>query len=284
MRVIDAIDPEDPAIKLAVQSGVTTSLVLPGSENVMGGEAFVIKLFARSSYNVQERIVPNTPRYLKVIFFFFGFANEDKYTQSYNNNFFKMACGETPMLSYRAKGESPSTRMGVGWKFREQFYAAAKLKQQQEQWDCLNKAGQATSPRPDDITLEPLVGVLKNEVKLNIHCYKVQDFETVIRTSKEFNFSINAFHHASDAYKIIPLLQENNIAVALFADSWAYKLEAYETSVNTHRILTRAGIKVAIKTDHPIYNSYSLMHEASRVIHYGSNEQDVLASVTRVIF
>lgn len=104
----------------------------------------------------------------------------------------------------------------------------------------------------------------------------------MIRTAKEFNFSITAFHHASDAYKIIPLLQQNHIAVALFADSWAYKWEAYDTSVLSHKKLTEAGIKVAIKTDHPIYMANTLIFEAGKVRYYGSNEQDVLASITRV--
>ena len=38
------IDPEDPAIPMIRSGGVTTSLVLPGSGNVMGGEAVYVKL------------------------------------------------------------------------------------------------------------------------------------------------------------------------------------------------------------------------------------------------
>lgn len=89
-----------------------------------------------------------------------------------------MACGENPMMSYGYdKGETPETRMGIGWKFRDLFYQAAKLKQLQNQWDCLNAQEEALDPRPEDISLEPLIGVLNHEVKLNIHCYLTQGTE-----------------------------------------------------------------------------------------------------------
>lgn len=36
VRVIDAINPGDPALKVVASGGVTTSLILPGSGNLMG--------------------------------------------------------------------------------------------------------------------------------------------------------------------------------------------------------------------------------------------------------
>lgn len=68
LRVIDGIDPLDRAIDLALSGGVTTSLVLPGSANVMGGEGAPIKL---RGHTVGEMLIPNAPRSLKVSFFFF---------------------------------------------------------------------------------------------------------------------------------------------------------------------------------------------------------------------
>lgn len=38
LRARDAIDPHDPAIDLIRGGGITSSVVLPGSANVMGGE------------------------------------------------------------------------------------------------------------------------------------------------------------------------------------------------------------------------------------------------------
>lgn len=72
-RAIDAWDPQDDAIPLILGGGVTTSQVLPGSGNVMGGEGFIIKMRGNT---VRDAYVPGSPRLLK------------------------MACGENPKRVY----------------------------------------------------------------------------------------------------------------------------------------------------------------------------------------
>jgi len=253
VRALDALNPNDPAIPLIRSGGVTTSLVLPGSGNVMGGEAVYVKLRGNT---VGEMLIPNSPRALK------------------------MACGENPKGVYGSQGKMPMSRMGIGWVLREKFFAAAQLKQQQEQWDCLNKAGQTSSPRPVDLALEPLVSLLNHRVYLMVHCYKVQDLEMMMRTADEFNFSIAAFHHALEAWKIPELLKRNSITAAIFSDLWGYKLEAYWGSVHAPVILTNAGVNVALKTDHPVLYAKYFVFEAAKAFHYGLPEQLALATVT----
>jgi hypothetical protein len=46
------LDPSDPAIPLIRSGGVTTSLVLPGSGNVQGGEAAYVKLYGNTVYGI----------------------------------------------------------------------------------------------------------------------------------------------------------------------------------------------------------------------------------------
>ena len=43
VRSYDGIKPNDPAIAIIASGGVTSSLILPGSANIMGGEAVMIK-------------------------------------------------------------------------------------------------------------------------------------------------------------------------------------------------------------------------------------------------
>ena len=64
------------------------------------------------------------------------------------------------------------------------------------------------------------VAVLSGKANLNVHCYMVQDLEMIMRTSKEFNFTVKAFHHALEAWKIAPVISDNDITVATFADNW----------------------------------------------------------------
>jgi imidazolonepropionase-like amidohydrolase len=64
VRAIDAFAPEDPARVEIVSSGVTTSQILPGSGNVMGGQALQIKF--RKVGTVEGMRVKNGPVALKM--------------------------------------------------------------------------------------------------------------------------------------------------------------------------------------------------------------------------
>ena len=44
LRSIDGLNTHDDAYKLSIAGGLTTGLVLPGSANDIGGQAFVVKL------------------------------------------------------------------------------------------------------------------------------------------------------------------------------------------------------------------------------------------------
>lgn len=137
---------------------------------------------------------------------------------------------------------------------------------------------------PEDLSLESLVSLLRGEVLLNVHCYETHDIEAMIRHSLEFNFTIAAFHHALDAYRIPDILRRasNNITVATFADHWGYKKEAFQAIPRAPRILFDAGIPVALKSDHPVLNSQHLVYEAAKTTHYGMPAQEAFKAVTSV--
>src|SRR5262249_50063955 len=44
LRAIDAINPDDPGIRMALAGGVTTANIMPGSGNVIGGQTLYVKL------------------------------------------------------------------------------------------------------------------------------------------------------------------------------------------------------------------------------------------------
>ncbi len=259
VRAVDAINPEDPAIEqMLSEGGVTSALVLPGSGNVIGGEAAYVKL--RKSKLVSEMLMKDVPRALK------------------------FACGENPKNVYgRGKGEMPASRMGVAWKLREILEEARELKTKQDEWDCSNQTVQETTRRPHSLRLEPLVGLLrKHNINLNVHCYMVHDLEMMMRISDEFGFKINAFHHALDAYKIASTIAERDITVATFSDLYGYKWEAYDASTKSPYILHNAGAKVSIKSDHPVTHAKDLLWNAQKAYHYGLDALSALKSVTTI--
>lgn len=250
VRAIDAFNPNDELLKDILSGGVTTLQVLPGSGNVMGGQGVTVKLRGNT---VEEMRIKNIPITLK------------------------MACGENPKRIYGNKGVTPMSRLGVGYKMREAFFEAAKLLQAQKDY-CDNKYSQGAFPR--DIYYDNLIELLRGRALLNIHCYKVVDFEMALRVTSEFGINIDIFHHAHEAHLISNILKERNISVALFSDNFAYKLEAYEGTVHAPRILDEAGVNVLIKTDHPVVQGKDLLYEVQKSAHYGLNPDSALESVT----
>ena len=77
MRTIDAIHTDDVMIKRIMSGGITTSLILPGSANLIGGEAFVIKHAEQKSKLVKDYLLQN------------GITGK-------RQRWIKMACGENP--------------------------------------------------------------------------------------------------------------------------------------------------------------------------------------------
>ena len=198
---MDAINPTDRAILWTRLGGVTTSLILPGSGNAMGGEATVIK--HKNSTYLRDLLLPNAPRALK------------------------FACGENPKRVYGMQGQTPMSRMGVAWVFREAFERARTLHLAQRDW-CTNLY--PTTEYPTSLALEALVALLRGEARLHHHCYRAEDFQMALRVAEEFGYSVSAFHHALEAWKIPALLQ--NITVATVSGSGHTAGQPYRRSAS----------------------------------------------------
>eukprot|EP01091_Cochliopodium_minus_P017396 TRINITY_DN6804_c0_g1_i1.p1 TRINITY_DN6804_c0_g1~~TRINITY_DN6804_c0_g1_i1.p1 ORF type:complete len:880 (-),score=204.36 TRINITY_DN6804_c0_g1_i1:17-2656(-) len=252
MRVLDALDYEDPSFNTVRKAGITTSLVLPGSSNMIGGQAVLIKL--RKDGLPQDLVYSNTSRFLK------------------------FATGQNPIRNGQRLNRPPQSRMGAAWTLRDVFIAAAKYKLSLDQWKC-DKIG----TKPFNGELDPILDLLEGNAKLMVHSYRSFDMLTIIRLSKEFNFTINTFHHGCEAWKIADVLAEEGIAIAQWTDLlWSSKLEGYDSSVYQAKILSDRGIDVMFHTDHPILNGAFLLHEAQKSYAYGMDYTKAFNSITRV--
>jgi imidazolonepropionase-like amidohydrolase len=242
VRSIDGYNPTDGAVQRILTGGVTTSLVLPGSANTMGGEAFAIK---HRGNRVATAQIQGTPRYMK------------------------MACGENPKNVYGGQGRTPSSRMGSTWVMREKFEAAQALVTAQNDWCAAPTTAAAAGRYPTDLSLDSLTALLRGSLILHTHCYTVWDMEMMIRLMDEFKFNVTAFHHAIEAWKLADVLKARNIVTATFADSWGFKVEAYDGTPYAPLILARAGARVVLKSDHPVLPAETLMFEAAKAYGYG---------------
>ncbi|KAJ3300401.1 hypothetical protein HK104_000915 [Borealophlyctis nickersoniae] len=274
LRSLDGFDPQDPALSIINSGGVTTSLILPGSGNLMGGEAYAIKHLPKASV---EDMLLNA-----------GMGeNEGRMWR-----WMKMACGENAKNVYGSKGKMPGSRLGEGWLFRKRFEQARNLLNAQDDWCVAAQAAKSNYGKdahlfisgrfPEEEAHESLVALLRGDVKLNVHCYETYDLELMIHTAHEFGFNITAFHHALEAWMIPEVLARENISVALFADNWGYKREAYRSSTKAAVVLSESGVEVAFKSDHPVLNSQHLIYEAAKAHHYGLPAHLAIKSVTSV--
>lgn len=204
VRAIDSIKAYDEATTLIASGGVTTSLILPGSANIMGGEGFLVKNLLRSG--------PNREEVVEEILVEHGVPKEER------RRYMKMACGENPRRAYK------HTRMGNAWIFRKHMERARVLREKQDAW-CLYAA--AIRERSDDeelaafmktsaldtdtdaLELDSTIAMLRGKIGVNVHCYETEDFEDMLTHSKEFGFRIQAFHHALSAWQVPELIKDS---------------------------------------------------------------------------
>lgn len=198
-----SIWPQDPGFEAALEGGITTLHVLPGSANLFGGRSVTVKNIPAVTYQAMK--FPDAPHGLK------------------------MACGENPKRVYGNRRQLPSTRMGnvAGW--RAQWIEAQEYARDWKQFESRKAAG-AKDVRPPkrDLRLETLAGVLSGEILIQHHCYRADEMAIVIDMAREFGYRVSAFHHATEAYKISNLLADNKICAAVWADWWGFKMESYD--------------------------------------------------------
>jgi len=218
--------PGDPTFEKAIAGGVTTFQVLPGSGNLIGGRGVTLKNVP--SVTVQGMKFPDAPYSLK------------------------MACGENPKRVYGARTQAPSTRMGNVAGYRAAWIKASKYSDDWENYLEKSATGEEVLPPERNLQLETLKGVLDGEIRIHNHCYKADEMAQMIDMSKEFGYEIAAFHHAIEAYKVAPLLAENNICAVLWADWWGFKQEAFDMVRENLAMVDYAKACAVIHSDDPI--------------------------------
>ncbi|KAJ6577402.1 carbohydrate esterase family 9 protein [Mycena capillaripes] len=271
LRSLDGLNTHDDSYPLSIAGGVTTALILPGSGNAIGGQAFAIKL-----RKTQER--SSTSMVLEAPYQINSSFPDPALPPRWRH--MKHACGENP----RWYGD---TRMDTIYAFREAYNTATQIKGKQDEYcsKILANEWEGMGEFPESLQWEALVDVLRGRVKVQIHCYEAVDFDGMVRLSNEFKFPISAFHHASEAYLVPDLIKKTygeclTPAIALFATQARYKREAYRGTEFAPRILAEHGLTVLMKSDHPEINSRYLLYEAQQAYFYGLPENLAIAAVT----
>ncbi|KAJ4002579.1 hypothetical protein NW752_001093 [Fusarium irregulare] len=254
-RAIDSLLPLDPQIEVIKSGGVTTSLILPGSGNNIGGEAYLIKHAVGKADGRQEISAQDL------------LADPDR-----NWRYMKMACGENAKRVHGGVGKRPFSRMGESYEFRHAFERARDLIQKQDDW-CTKAESLGVEKMdeylPGEIFWESLTAAMRGQVHINTHCYTIPDLEAMVDHTNEFKFPILKRTWGGRAP-----------ASALFADNMFYKTEAYIGSEYAGKILNENNLTVVYVSDNPVINAQHVLFEAAKGHHYGLPYHVAMASVT----
>ena len=179
----------------------------------------------------------------------------------------KMAFGENPKRVYTEQKKAPTTRMATMALARQAFYDAKTYERKKEEDGF-------------DLANEHILKALKREIPVRLHAHRADDILSAIRLKNEFDLEM-VIEHVTDGHLIVEQLKYAGVAAAVGPSlSNRAKVEMENVTFATAGILAKAGIKVALITDHPCTPIAYLPMCAGLAIKHGMTEEDAWKAVT----
>ncbi|HWR33382.1 MAG TPA: amidohydrolase family protein, partial [Chitinophagaceae bacterium] len=265
VRIADNIMPDDINIYRQLSGGVTSSHILHGSANPIGGQTQLLKLR-------------------------WGASAEDMKFKDWIGQI-KFALGENVKRSnFNIPGGNtryPDSRMGV-----EQVYVDAftRAKDYKKEWDTYNvakdklikekKSLTGLNPPRRDLELDALVEILTNKRFITCHSYVQSEITGLIEVAEKMGFKVNTFTHILEGYKVADRMLKHGANASTFSDWWAYKVEVEDAIPYNAAIMHKVGLNVAINSD-DAEMARRLNQEAAKTMKYGGlSAEEALDLVT----
>lgn len=247
LRALDGINPLDRCFEEAIQAGITTVLISPGSANAICGEICAVKTVGK---RIDDMVIKTVAM--------------------------KFALGENPKTVYNDKNATPVTRMATVALIREALFKAKKYD------EAMQKSiddEEIDSPE-FDMKCEALLPLLKKKISAHFHCHRADDIFTAIRICKEFDIHC-VLVHATEGYKIAEILGKEKVDAIvgpIICDR--SKPEMRELSNKNAGILVNHGVRVSICTDHPVIPVQYLPLSGAIAVKGGLNMDYTLEAMT----
>jgi imidazolonepropionase-like amidohydrolase len=255
VRISDNLNPDDINIYRQLSGGVTTSHILHGSANTIGGQSALIKLRWGADDNGLR--FGSNDGFIK-----FALGENVKRTTSQNNNRF------------------PDTRMGVEQVLVDAFQRATDYQNAWKSYEAdKKKNSNAVAPRRD-LELEALVEIMNKQRFITCHSYVQSEINSTMKVAEKFGFTVNTFTHILEGYKVADKMKAHGANASTFSDWWAYKSEVQDAIPYNAGIMHKVGLNVAINSD-DAEMARRLNQEAAKIVKYsGISEEDALKMVT----
>jgi imidazolonepropionase-like amidohydrolase len=254
VRIADNLNPDDINIYRQLSGGVTTSHILHGSANTIGGQTQLIKL--RWGVNDTALKFAGADPFIK-----FALGENVKNTRSINNVRF------------------PDTRMGVEEVLADAFNRARDYEKAMKAYNNRPKNSKMLPVRRD-LELDALVEILNKKRFITCHSYVQSEITAAMRVAEEYGFRFNTFTHILEGYKVADKMKAHGANASTFSDWWNYKMEVIDAIPQNADIMQKVGLNVAINSDDPEM-ARRLNQEAAKSIKYGDmTEEEALKMVT----
>lgn len=246
VRMIDSLDPWSIGIPEARKGGFTCVCSLPGSANVIGGTGVAVKL--KDSNSVLDIVIPGT-------------------------EVMKMALGENPKGCYGAQKRMPMTRMGIGAVLRETLFNA---KQYADEMAAAEKEGK---PFKHNFKLDPLVPVVRGEMRCRIHCHRADDILTAVRIGEEFGLDF-VVEHCTEGFMIADILAKKQVKCVVGPLRLIPgKMEIWNCTMENPGKMEQAGVEFALSADAQTATRW-LPEEVGIAMAYGLSEETAFKALT----
>lgn len=246
LRALDGVDPFNQYFQEARRAGVTCLHTGPGSANPIAGQSILLK----TTGTVVDQMAVRAPAAMK------------------------FALGENPKRVHKDQG--PATRMATAALIRDKLAQALNY---ELKWARAQADDQMDDP-DFDAQMDALRPVVTGRLPAHFHAHRADDIVTAVRIAKEFGLDC-AIVHGTEGYLVAGFLAKENIPVItgpFLMDRC--KPELGRLTMENTAILARAGVQVAICTDHPEIPISLLPFCAAMAARAGMDEEEALAAIT----
>jgi imidazolonepropionase-like amidohydrolase len=256
VTIQDVVNSDDVNIYRELAGGVTTSQLLHGSANPIGGRSAIVKW--KWGAAPDEMLFKNAPGFIK-----FALGENVKQSNWGTNN----------------PTRFPQTRMGVEQVFTDYFQRAREYEATWKLYNASSKKNKGKAPRVD-VEMQTLLEILNKERFISCHSYVASEILMLMNVADKFNFKVNTFTHILEGYKVADKMKEHGVGASTFADWWAYKFEVNDAIPYNGPIMHNAGLVVAYNSD-DAEMSRRLNQEAAKAVKYGNiSEEEAWKFVT----
>ncbi|MEG0320962.1 MAG: amidohydrolase [Oscillospiraceae bacterium] len=246
LRAIDALNPMDRCFEEARRGGVTAVLTGPGSANPIGGQFAAVKT---TGHWVNDMIL-SAPVSMK------------------------FAMGENPKTVYHERKETPSTRMATAAVIRTALTKARGYQSRMERAEAAKDVPNFSEKN------EALLPVLEGELPVHIHAHRADDIATAVRLGEEFGLDY-VIVHGTEGYLVAEELKQAGCTVITGPSlSDRSKPELRNMTIENAALLQKAGVPVAICTDHPVIPIQYLPLCAGLAVRGGMDVEAALEAIT----